>query len=293
MPVHEIRYQTWQGEVLPGPLRLLSIPRFTLMATFNKWIAMGLFSGGIQLLAYTGYLLISTNPLIREMLSMSNMQMELLSPARIFRQFFMIQFYICLMVTVLSAPKMISPEIQHNALPMIYSRPISRTGYIFGKFLGIGSLLSILTWVQAIILFILMVAIYPSTYSFKTEFWAESVPLLFKGVGIGLLITLCLGLFSLACSATTKNFLHAGILFFIILFGTSFITFFIQETFNMASFPDLGMREIFETLGAAWFYGDMPSGSSYLKTYMTIALWIGGSYLFMRWRLRPVDVYKE
>ena len=291
MPVHEIRYRPWEGTLQPPALRFFSIPKLTLMAVFNKWIALGLFVGVIHVLAYTGYLMIFTNPLISEMLNIT-VPMEIISTSRIFSNFYSVQFIACLVGTVIVAPKSISPEMQHKVLPMIYARPLTKASYIGGKLAAIGVLLSALTWVPALILFILMMAIYPEGHSFWEDFWGTSLPLGLHAVVYGILLMVTLGIFALACSSVTKNHVHAGVLFLIILFGTAFITSFMQEHI-LAAFPDLSILHIFNSLSFLWFTETPPDTIAPWKVWTGMAVWVIGSFLFMEWKLRAVDVYRD
>ena len=292
MPVHEIRYRAWEGALLPPWQRLLAIPRFTLLAVWNKWLSMAIFTGAIQTFAYTGYLMLVTNEVIRSMLNMNLAAMSVITPTRIFQNFYIVQYLICMVTAVAAAPRMISPERQHNALPLIYSRPITRGGYIAGKTAGIALMMSYLTWFQVTLIFILMMAFYPQTHEFWTQFGSVSLPLFLKSFFIGWLITIALSLYSLACSAATKNHLYAAVLFFVILFAASFITVFVQEELY-TGFPDLGLYDLVKTLSLDWLAAERPATFSLIKTLLGFAVWIGLSYAFMRWRLRPVDVYSE
>lgn len=290
MPVHEIRYKTWEGDLTATPWRVLSIPRFTLIAVFNKWLAAAMFGAGIvQFLGYTGYLIVNTNPLIQELTNITALPQ--VPPDRIVRNFYLVQFFICIGVMLICAPRLISPERQHNALPMIYSRPIRRAHYVLGKFLSVATLLSFLTVLQAGLLWLLMWSLYDRDHSFFDHFWDQSVPLFFGAMGVGVLMTSALGMLALACS-TVRNGPYAATMMVAILAGSSFLTMMIQEVI-WPGFPDLGLRDAFWTLGELWLNPYPDPDFSISKTLFILALWIGGTCWFMLWKLRPMEVYGE
>jgi ABC-type transport system involved in multi-copper enzyme maturation permease subunit len=59
------------------------------------------------------------------------------------------QSWIALILTAWVAPRLISFDLADNALPILLSHPISRFGYVFGKFMAIFASLSAVTWVPA------------------------------------------------------------------------------------------------------------------------------------------------
>ena len=63
---------------------------------------------------------------------------------------------VALITLLIAAPRVISQERAHKGLPLIYSRPVSRMSYIFGKFLSLAAILGYLTVVQILLLFIVM-----------------------------------------------------------------------------------------------------------------------------------------
>jgi len=57
-------------------------------------------------------------------------------------------------LTVLVAPPLISRDLSNNALPVYLCRPLSRTEYVLGKMTVIVFLLSLITWVPGLLIFL-------------------------------------------------------------------------------------------------------------------------------------------
>lgn len=315
MPVHEIRYQAWEGPLVPRAWRFFSVPKFTLMTIFNKWLAVAMFGiGSIQLLAYSGYIIIQNNEAVQKAMNLTAQQVIVLTPHDIFRRFLMVQVYLCIMALLIAAPRVISQERAHKGLPLIYSRPVGRFGYIFGKFTALAVVLAYLTIAQVLFLFVVMWANYPSAHEFHTEFWSYSVPMLFRALFQGALITGSMSLLALASSAATSGVRYAVLLFLALLFGASFISETAQNTFA-PKFPELGLREVlfasnnkllevtvtrrtrFERgtsrdSGASIVWGQATDVTT-ANVIIGLVFWSGASLLFMRWRLRPFDIHRE
>ena len=52
-------------------------------------------------------------------------------------------------------PGLISPDLSHNALPLYLARPFSRTEYVLGKMSVLMGLMSLMTWIPGVLLFVL------------------------------------------------------------------------------------------------------------------------------------------
>src|SRR5262249_4149537 len=59
------------------------------------------------------------------------------------------------LMTVLVAPGLVAPDLTNGAMPLILARPITRTGYTLAKLATLGTLLSLITWIPGLLLFVL------------------------------------------------------------------------------------------------------------------------------------------
>ena len=74
--------------------------------------------------------------------------------ASFFRTFLEVQGAFAFILTVLVAPPLISRDLSNNALPLYLSRPLSRTEYVLGKMMVVAFLLSMMTWVPGLLVFV-------------------------------------------------------------------------------------------------------------------------------------------
>ena len=73
--------------------------------------------------------------------------------ARFFFNVLEIQCWLALVLASWVAPRLISYDMGDNALPILLSHPISRFGYLLGKFIALAISLSCVTWIPVLILF--------------------------------------------------------------------------------------------------------------------------------------------
>ena len=109
-------------------------------------------------------------------------------------------------MTALVGPVLVSPDLVNNALPLYFSRPFSRTEYVLGKVSVLALLLSTITWVPALIVWIIQA-------SLAGWDWTVANLAVAAGLVIGLMLwVLLLSLIALAVSAWVKWRIAAGAL---------------------------------------------------------------------------------
>jgi ABC-2 type transport system permease protein len=59
------------------------------------------------------------------------------------------------LLTLLVGPGLVSPDLANGALSLYLSRPISRTTYVAGRVATLAALLSLITWIPGLFLFLL------------------------------------------------------------------------------------------------------------------------------------------
>ena len=74
---------------------------------------------------------------------------------RVFQTFVEIQGWIGFFLALLIGPQQVSRDLTNNGLPLYLCRPFSRTEYVVGKMSIVIILLSAITWVPGLILFLL------------------------------------------------------------------------------------------------------------------------------------------
>jgi len=78
---------------------------------------------------------------------------------RFFSIFMYVQAGFAVFLVALAGPGLIAPDLANNALPLYFSRPISRWGYALARLTVLVGMLSIVTWIPGLLLFGLQVGL--------------------------------------------------------------------------------------------------------------------------------------
>ena len=198
MAVYEQTYKPYKGKLTPEWNRFLILPRHTLRGVFNSKL-------------FTAFYVICFIPLLVEAvliylhhnvtaLAIMNLNARQLIPidGSFFQTFVNVQGGFAFFVTLLVGPPLVSRDLRNNALPLYLCRPFSRTEYVMGKMSVLIILLSWITWVPQLLMFLFQSYLEGFAW-FRDNLWIAS------GIVIGGLVwILLLGLLSQTVSALLK-----------------------------------------------------------------------------------------
>lgn len=161
-------------------------------------------------------------------------------------------------------PTMISPDLRNNAMPLILSRSISKTNYIAGKMMVLIVLGSLISWVPALIIFILQ------SFLADDGWLLENWHLPFAAIITSLSWIIVLSLLAFAISAFVKWKTVARIVFFSIIAISSIMGEVIQEIFGGMSGHLVNVNAALQVVVANTF----DAKSDMVITYPDMPLWI-------------------
>lgn len=153
MSVFHHDYQAFTGRVTPLWTRPLVLARYGLKEVWASKIAVGLLV--LSLLPPIVFLVmiyLADNPVARALVGRESDLITI--NERFFLRLLATQCWLALVLAAWIAPRLIASDLADNALPILLSHPISRFGYIFGKFLALITSLSYVTWIPCIVLFL-------------------------------------------------------------------------------------------------------------------------------------------
>src|SRR5688572_24240091 len=132
--------------------------------------------------------------------------------------FMYVQSAFAVFLAALAGPGLIAPDLANNALPLYFSRPLTRWSYALARLTVLVGMLSIITWIPGLILFGLQVGLAGVS-------WLQMNWMLGAGLVSGFLLwLLVLALVAMASSAYVKwRIVAAGVslAFFFILSGVA------------------------------------------------------------------------
>jgi ABC-2 type transport system permease protein len=225
MAVYEQTYKRYSGPMTPEWSRFLIIPRHAYRGVFNSKLFTA-FYVVCFLPILVQAVLIYLHHNVTALAIMSINAKELLPiDGSFFQAFVNIQGGFAFFVALLVGPPLVSRDLRNNALPLYLCRPFSRTEYVVGKMSVLLILLSAITWIPQLLLFLFQSYLEGFDW-FRSNLWMASAIFIAGGVWI-----LLLALLSQTVSALLKWRIVAsgallGIFFIPSVFGA-----FINEVF--------------------------------------------------------------
>ena len=153
MAVHKRSYRGYAGQLTPLWSRFSVVTRYAFKNVFQWKLLTAFFvvCFFFPLLCAVGiYLNHSTR-----LWAMLGGHLHFEVDAGFFFQFLRVQGSMAFILTTLVGPGLVSPDLANSALPLYFCRPLSRAGYVVGKMLVLVSLLSLITWVPGLLLFLI------------------------------------------------------------------------------------------------------------------------------------------
>jgi len=198
MAVYEQTYKRYAGRLTPEWSRFLIVPRHAYRGVFRSKL-------------FTAFFVICFIPLLIEAiliylhhnvsaLGILKVNVRELIPidASFFQTFVNLQGGFAFFVALLVGPPLVSRDLRNNALPLYLCRPFSRAEYVLGKMTVLLILLSLITWVPQLLLFLFQ-SYLEGTSWFVENLWMASA--VFIGSAVWILL---LALLSQAVSALVK-----------------------------------------------------------------------------------------
>jgi len=198
MAVYEQTYKRYAGRLTPEWSRFLIIPRHSYRAIFNSKLFTAFFVICFLPLLVEAILIYLHHNINAIAIMQINVRELVPIDAFFFQTFINIQGGFAFFVALLIGPPLVSRDLRNNALPLYLCRPFSRTEYVMGKMSVVLILLSAMTWVPQLLLFLFQAYLEGFTW-FKTNLWMVSAIV----IG-GVVWILLLALLSQTISALVK-----------------------------------------------------------------------------------------
>jgi ABC-type transport system involved in multi-copper enzyme maturation permease subunit len=154
MSVFNHDYRPYEGRLTPLKSRPLVLARYALHEAWSSKISIGLFVLSLlPCLVELVIIYVADNPIARTLIMRGGDSMLVINE-RFFLNVLETQCWSALVLAAWIAPRLVSFDLGDNALPILLSHPVSRFGYLLGKFLALVLSLSYVTWIPCLILFV-------------------------------------------------------------------------------------------------------------------------------------------
>jgi len=285
MAIYKHGYTRYDGELTTHLARLLVLPRFawqtlmgqrlvaTIMVAAMFWpIACAVF----VYIANRADLLLEFGLEAPEFLTVDN---------NFFIVFMNAQASFAIVLAALAGPSLIAPDLANGALPLYFSRPLSRTEYVVGRMLALVGLLSAVTWIPGVLLFLMQSGM--AGWAWFVDNW-----MLGAGIFFGFVLWIVLvGLVALASSAYVKWRIIAGALvlgvFFIMAGAAELTNEVLRVRWASAFSPFVAMQQVWRAMLGVDALDSAPGAATCL---LALAAMVAVLLLVVERKLRPVQV---
>ena len=216
MAVYRRSYRAYSGTLTPEWSRFLVLFRYSRRKVFSSrfvtfFFVLCFFWPIVSLaeiyLAHSATFLLKLG-LPPELISIDN---------KFFLLFMIVQGVLAFLLTAFAGPGLISPDLANGALPLYFCRPFSRAEYVLGKSSVLAILLSEITWIPGVTLFVIQAGFAGATWTWSNLWMAGSLIL------SSLILIAILSLLAMALSAWVKWRIVAGaLLLAVMFFGAGF-----------------------------------------------------------------------
>jgi ABC-2 type transport system permease protein len=278
MAVYEHSYKPYEGKLTSEWSRFLVLPRYAYQDLFKYKMFLALF-----LLCFIGPLVATVLVYLHHnagalmIMNISSADVVAINGV-FFYVFTSIQSQLAFLFTVIIGPVLISRDLANNALPLYLCRPFTRFEYIVGKMSVLLILLSTVTWIPMMLVFLFQSYLEGGAW-FRENLW----------IGTAIMTTclawlIALSLLAMAFSAWIKWRTAASAALFAILIIPTPIGFAIQEIFRTNKGHMLRLGMAWNMLSWDLFgVNDENQLFSAAEAWMVFAAY-GGLCLLMLWR---------
>src|SRR5512143_2832799 len=218
MAVYKRGYRRYQGLLTGRWTRFMVLPRYAWRRLYQQRLVLLLtMAAFVWPLLCAGFVYLTNHAEL-----LQGMEKEFRDFIRVDGRFFSIFMYVqagfAVFLAALAGPGLVAPDLANNALPLYFSRPVTRWSYGLARLTVLVGMLSVITWVPGLLLFGLQVGL-------AGGWWLWSNWTLGAGVVAGFLLwLLVLSLVAMASSAYVRWKVVAGavsLAFFFILSGVA------------------------------------------------------------------------
>ena len=154
MAVYDHSYKNYAGSLTPEWSRFLVLPRHAFRDVFKSKLFTAFFAICFIPLLVEAILIYLHHNVNALAIMRFNVRELIPVDASFFKAFVNLQGGFAFFVALLVGPPLVSRDLRNNALPLYLCRPFSRTEYVAGKMSVVLILLSAMTWVPQLILFL-------------------------------------------------------------------------------------------------------------------------------------------
>jgi ABC-2 type transport system permease protein len=159
MAVHRRQYQPYGGTLTSERWRFLVLPRYAIAELLgSRPLVIFLLFTLLPILGAGVVIYLSHSAAARALLGIVKLGEFSVVNAKFFSGVLSTQCFFGFILTAWVGPGLVAADLTNGALPLFLSRPFSRIEYVLGKVTVLAALLSVVTWVPSLLLYLLNTA---------------------------------------------------------------------------------------------------------------------------------------
>ncbi|MBI2687287.1 MAG: ABC transporter permease [Acidobacteria bacterium] len=287
MAVYRRGYQRYEGALTNHFGRMMVIPRYSWERILSqRFVTILLVVSLFWPVLCAGFVYLANHTELWQGLG-GGLKRFLAINGRFFAVFMNVQSTFALIMAAVAGPGLIAPDLVNNALPLYFSRPMTRQDYILSRLIVLLGILSLVTIVPGMLLFGMQVGI--AGFDWFIQNWYLGAAIFF-----GFLLYIgVVSLVALTSSAYVKWRVVAGALvlaFFFLLTGAAEM---VNHVFRVDWASALNPAYALNTVWAGMLDIDIPDDKPGVMECATFLLAISGGLLAaLARKLRPVEVVR-
>ena len=286
MAVYKRGYQRYQGSRTSHLARLMVMPRFSWQRLVGQKITIVVLAVSmVWPLMCAAFIYVAHHAELWQGMD-GGLAKFLTIDGRFFEVFMNAQAVFATILAAVAGPGLIAPDLANNALPLYFSRPLARRDYILSRFIVLLGMLSLVTLLPALLLFVMQVGLAGWEWLGGPWIYAWGV---FGGFAHWVVLV---SLVALTCSAYVKWRVIAGALvmgYFTVLAGAaSMVNAVFRVDWGRAVNPAMAMNQMWRAMLAM----EPLDGPGAMECAIAMAAMGALLLTALSRKLKPVEVVK-
>jgi ABC-2 type transport system permease protein len=284
MAVYKRTYRGYSGPLTNPMWRFLVLQRYAFKAVFrSRFLLIGYVACFFGPLAAMCMLYLNQNASVLALVGQKPGFLKI--DATWFLNFLAVQGVLAGLLTAFVGPTLVAPDLSNGALPLYLSRPFSRSEYILGKGMVLGSLIASITLAPVLTCFAIQSTLLGFTW-FTDNFYLANGIVLSSLVLMAVLILL-----GLAMSAFVRWRIVAGALILAVFAAGKGFGAVINNVMRSTSGYYLDLQYLLSTIAANLFHHPVEDDPvSPLKAWLAVLIFCGLLLTLINRKLRVCEV---
>src|SRR5277367_1720525 len=285
MAVYRRVYTSYSGPLTPAWSRSLVLFRYSRRKLFRSKLQTGLFVlCFFYPLACLLIIYATHNLAFLERLGGAGSLIKI--DSKFFLTFVTVQGTLAFVLTAFTGPGLISPDLANGALPLYLCRPFSRAEYLIGKASVLAVVLSQITWIPGLVLFVVQASLEGPGWAWDHLWIAGSIVL------SSLIWIAVLSLLAMALSAWVKWRIVAGALLLAVLFFGAGFAQAVNAVLRIQSGHFVNLVYLMGTVWTSLFRVNMEGSITPLEAWIALLVYCALCLLLLVRKVRAYEVVK-